>query len=66
MIKQWLGKKKCDLCGTTESKYFVDGKTNSGPWAFQCATCWQIRGVLKLGAGFGQKYNGTTFVKIEG
>lgn len=44
---------KCDFCGK-EAKY--DGKTQMGPWANMCETCWKQHGVGKLGTGLGQKY----------
>lgn len=31
-----------------------DGKTNSGPWAYMCETCFYIHGV-GLGTGRGQR-----------
>jgi len=67
MIVKWLGEKKCDLCGTTESDYFVDGRMSGRScWAFMCALCWGVRGAGKLGTGCGQKYDGVTLTKIGG
>ena len=43
---------KCDMCGKRPA--YVDGKTLYGPWAYMCQPCWIIRGVGKLGTGFGQ------------
>ena len=66
MEKRWLGMKRCDFCSTTEAEFFVDSKTQRGPWAFMCPDCWTVHGVTKLGLGYGQKYHGETLEKIEG
>ena len=41
----------CDFCGRT-ARY--DGKTIQGPWAYMCATHFEIYGI-GLGLGKGQK-----------
>lgn len=42
---------KCDFCG---SNAVYDGKTNRGPWAYMCESCFTEYGV-GLGLGKGQK-----------
>ena len=44
---------KCDLC--KEADAIVDGRTAFGPWAYMCKRCWLVRGVGRLGTGYGQK-----------
>lgn len=44
---------KCDICTGNDAAY--DGRTNMGPWAYMCESCWKVHGVGKLGTGFGQR-----------
>lgn len=70
-VKRWLSPyDECDIChGPICGKvpWFVDGKTSfkGGPWALMCPECFRAHGV-KLGCGFGQKYDGKTGVLLEG
>ncbi|MEO0126303.1 MAG: hypothetical protein ABIL44_00965 [candidate division WOR-3 bacterium] len=42
----------CDFCKKRPAKY--DGRTNLGPWAYMCKTCFKVYGV-GIGLGKGQK-----------
>lgn len=55
--KRWLSPhpKKCDICEGAISKYFIDGRTFMGPWAFMCRNCHTSNG-CGLGVGNGQLY----------
>ncbi len=55
--KKWVGDKptKCDLCGGTIRRTFIDGKTRMGPWGIMCRSCHFVNGV-GLGTGKGQRY----------
>lgn len=55
MPKTWMGSKTCDFCGKKEPKVLIDGKTNLGPWAIMCNSCYVKHGV-GLGVSKGQKY----------
>lgn len=46
---------KCQVCHDRIGKFFVDGKTNRGPWANMCVTCHDAIG-LGLGTGHGQLF----------
>jgi len=63
----WLSEipTKCDLCQKEIKEYFVDGKTQMGPWALMCAECHKKLG-CGLGIGNGQKYKAKTGKFIEG
>ena len=61
---KWLGKIKCDICGTSQSESWYDARTMWGQWAFLCYTCFLENG-MGLGIGFGQMYDGLTLEKIE-
>jgi hypothetical protein len=56
--KKWMGSipKKCDICGGSLEKGWVDGAINMGPWANMCMKCFKKHG-KGLGTGKGQKYN---------
>ena len=56
---------KCDICGATELKKIVDGKTIHGPWAYMCERCHAEFG-LGFGTGRGQLFDTKTEVKIKG
>ena len=71
---KWEGSKLvCDFCIRQRSdlsqplatKFFVDGKTQMGPWAIMCDAHFERYGV-GLGTGLGQKYDAKTYEKIEG
>ncbi len=68
-MKKWLSSfEECDICHTHLKgvvEYFVDGKTVQGPWALMCPECHAKYG-YGLGLGYGQKYDGTTAILIEG
>ena len=61
--------KECQICHAPIGTIFVDGRTQSGPWACMCVTCHDIIGV-GLGTGHGQLYSldaaSDTFWKIWG
>ena len=66
--KQWRGgTPKCDFgdsCSMTP--WFVDGKTNLGPWALMCSDHYLNHG-LGLGTGLGQRYSSEPpYTKLEG
>jgi len=67
MKVKWQGSKpeKCDVCHQTFEKFFVDGKTQMGPWGLLCLACHHRVGV-GLGTGRGQKYDLATLEKVEG
>lgn len=59
MTKFWLSPPPvtCDVCDSPIDKTFIDGKTQAGPWACMCMTCYTLGpGVGKLGLGIGQMY----------
>lgn len=44
---------QCDFgCGET-ARY--DARTNMGPWAYMCQSCFEVHGPGKLGLGIGQR-----------
>jgi len=45
----------CNYCGTPFKRFKVDGKTISGPWAWMCLSCFELKG-NGLGVGRGQLY----------
>jgi hypothetical protein len=52
---------ECDLCSTNlliHDQYYVDGKTQLGPWANMCIGC-HTRFGRGIGLGRGQKYKVT-------
>jgi hypothetical protein len=55
--KNWLSPlpKNCDICSEELGKYFIDGKTFTGPWGIMCVSCHDKIGD-GLGIGHGQKY----------
>lgn len=74
--KKWIsggGPPECDIClnfhykttDLTKEEFFVDGKTQMGPWALMCPRCFKLYGV-GLGTGRGQKYDSKTLEKVEG
>jgi len=65
---KWLGSDKCDICGSDvrKNKFFFDAKTKKGQWALMCGTCFVLVGMGRLGTGFGQEYDSTTFEKVSG
>lgn len=68
-MDKWLSNfDKCDICSSPikgDVAFFVDGKTNIGPWALMCPACFKKHGV-GIGYGVGQKYDGKTAVLLEG
>lgn len=49
--------KNCDTCDTKIVDVFYDAKTDFGPWANMCPSCFHVGpGLCKLGTGFGQEY----------
>lgn len=69
MERKWIGSwpANCDFCtkDLSKEKFFVDGKTTSGPWGLMCPRCHKIHG-RGIGQGSGQKYDSVTRVKLEG
>ena len=67
--KKWMGTwpADCDICkiDLSTEEYFVDGRTQVGPWALMCMYCFGWYGA-GLGTGFGQKYLVKTKEKVEG
>ena len=66
MKKKWLSPVNlCDYCSTklVDQPYFVDGRTNTGPWALMCPKCFDVYGT-GLGLGKGQKYDSKTKEQI--
>lgn len=67
--KRWLSPyEKCDICGEQikgVAEFFVDGKTEMGPWALMCPKCFEKYGI-KIGYGVGQKYDGNTGELLAG
>ena len=67
--KFWGGSEpKCDFCGRTTMKKFIDGATIAGPWAMMCIPCHRTLG-MGLGLGKGQLYQkqkDSSWLKIEG
>jgi hypothetical protein len=65
--KKWLGSGTCDICGTIDKDFFVDGRFKaSSTWALMCSKCWSTKGCGQLGLGHGQKYDAKTKEKLEG
>lgn len=74
-VKKWIGggRLECDIClnfhykttDLTKEEFFVDGKTQMGPWALMCPRCFKLYGV-GIGTGKGQKYDSKTLEKVEG
>lgn len=59
----------CETCDTPLKKVFYDAKTNMGPWACMCPTCFTLGpGYGKLGTGLGQEYtfDGKHWIKTGG
>jgi len=60
--KRWLSKAdNCDICHEPlnwclNKQWFIDGRTEYGPWALMCPRCFEKNGV-GLGIGKGQKYD---------
>jgi len=67
MATKWAGSEptSCDVCHRPFKKYFIDGKTQMGPWGLLCVECHEEIGV-GLGTGRGQKYDLSTLEKVEG
>lgn len=69
--KAWLSPfDTCEIChGPIKgvAKWFVDGATKQGPWAWalMCPQCFELYGV-GIRYGLGQKYDGNTGVLLEG
>ena len=65
----WKGSppKKCDGCGASIQRVFVDGRAPSGQWGIFCPAC-RISYGITLGTGRGQKFElrGGTYVKTAG
>lgn len=58
-VKHWMSPVPgfCDTCDAPIHKLFYDAKTDRGPWACMCRTCFTLGpGINKLGTGFGQEY----------
>ena len=58
----------CDICERELAGLtcFYDAKSQSGPWAIMCHSCWQAQG-RPLGTGLGQKYSmKKPYLKIGG
>jgi hypothetical protein len=53
----WVGSNptKCDCCQRPIDRVFIDGRTQSGPWAMLRPDCHNRLGV-GLGLGKGQRY----------
>ena len=74
-VRKWIrvGRLECDIClnfhykttDLSKQEFFVDGKTQMGPWALMCPRCFKLYGV-GLGTGRGQKYDSKTLEKVEG
>lgn len=45
----------CDVCQTKFETIAYDAKTQKGPWAWMCTTCYRDQGI-GLGLGLGQAY----------
>ena len=57
---RWYGlpPKHCDACGTAITDKFYDARTEHGPWACMCPSCFTLGpGVGRLGKGLGQEYS---------
>lgn len=77
MLTQNLNQKRdyhlfdtCEIChGPIKgvAKWFVDGATKQGPWAWalMCPQCFELYGV-SIRYGLGQKYDGNTGVLLDG
>lgn len=69
---KWLGAipNKCDTCDAPIGNIFYDAKTEFGPWACMCPSCFAFGpGIGKLGTGLGQKFEKKdvqVFIKTEG
>lgn len=48
-------RQSCNLCKEEDLDEFVDGKTEFGPWANMCASCYATTG-MGIGVGLGQHY----------
>lgn len=70
--KYWMSEipAKCDTCDTPIKNKFYDAKTEMGPWANMCPSCFGLGpGIGKLGQGFGQEYTKQSdgkFIKTGG
>ncbi len=64
---KWQGQTKCEFCekDVTKENCFFDAKTVLGFWALMCNDCFMVHGV-KLGIGWGQKYDSRTLEKLGG
>ena len=59
----------CETCDGPIKDKFYDAKTNMGPWACMCPTCFTLGpGYSKLGTGLGQEYtfDGKHWIKTGG
>ena len=59
MCDKWLSSPPthCDTCDKAITTKFYDAKTQMGPWANMCPTCFTLGpGYGKLGQGLGQEY----------
>lgn len=78
-MTKWLGARNCDLCGIpfscSDVPWFADcvialGISQAGrrcTWAVVCDECHAAHALHKsFGTGIGQKYDSTTFEKLEG
>lgn len=57
-MKYWAGSvPACDTCDTPIVDKFYDAKTEMGPWANMCPSCFTLGpGLGRLGTGLGQEY----------
>ena len=65
-MSKWLSKPptKCDICNDDfEDGFFIDGKTQQGPWGLLCIGCHERHG-RGLGTGRGQMYNLKSLEKV--
>ena len=70
-VARWLSPVPgfCETCNDPIKDKFYDAKTNMGPWACMCLTCFTLGpGYGKLGIGMGQEYtfDGKHWIKTGG
>lgn len=70
-VARWLSPVPgfCETCYGPIKDKFYDAKTNIGPWAIMCPSCFNLGpGIGKLGTGLGQKYefDGKHWIKTGG
>ena len=70
-VARWLSPVPgfCETCYGPIKDKFYDAKTNIGPWACMCPTCFTLGpGYGKLGMGMGQEYtfDGKHWIKTGG